>query len=124
MSITTRTAIPRPRLHRQVTGPTPTPPVPQHRPGRRNRAQNAVAAAAVVAALSATTGLFLALSNGNDTAPPSAPVDVPFQSTLPQGIDGSDVHLYNRAAEHRALRESAEGSDRRLYNKPGASTTP
>lgn len=120
MTTVTHTRIPRPRLHRRPTGLVPTP---QGSPHRTHRARNAFAAAAgLLLAAGGTTGLWMGLSDG-DSAPP-APADVPFESTLPQGIDGSDARLHNLARDAGKSQGEVDGSDRRLYQMRGGPGLP
>jgi len=109
---TTRTVVPGQRRPRTAADRA----IPPALTPRRARAGLAVVS--VLAAGSATAALWVAVQTG-ETAP-TEPRQVPLESSLPRGIDGSDVRLHHRAAELRALQEAVDGSDRHLYLRPGS----
>lgn len=97
-----------------TTAPGRTPaPAPTRRSDRRRMV---LALSSVVVALAAATSVLVVVLTGGET---SAPVsNEPYVSKLPQGIDGSDAHLYQRANERsNVLPEGMDGSDAHLYQR-------
>lgn len=114
-----RTGVKIPSQPKRGGGKPVGPPTP-------HRGRLALAITTVVAAAVGVAALWMAIGSGSPSQSPPSPGVAPFVSQVPQGIDGSDWKLYRqgleRSAQAQAQRESAFGSDQRLYNLPGAGT--